>query len=247
MGEHTIREILKRRSPETQRAMERRRKLAGGASAREALVPKLIVALVVLAILGGIGYLGFVAHDASQRFDADKASRGAAALTLASTTEFLPNTLLAAMDPTFYSSSVLSGTGLTHRLLRLWYPGATSLEIRIMSIALEAGHSKTEIMEAFINDAPMGGDSAHPIRGMDAAANDYFGKPFAQLPPQDIALLVAIVTDPVTLDPRRFPSKALEARNAVLQADLQQNVLSQAQVDGLSKLPLDAVLAATKP
>ena len=48
MGEHTIREILKRRSPETQRAMERRRKLAGGGSVRESMMPKVIAGLVVL-------------------------------------------------------------------------------------------------------------------------------------------------------------------------------------------------------
>src|SRR5580698_6977991 len=36
MGEHTIREILKRRSPETQRAMQRRRDLASGGSAKKA-------------------------------------------------------------------------------------------------------------------------------------------------------------------------------------------------------------------
>src|SRR5579871_1945716 len=105
MGEHTIREILKRRSPETQRAMERRRKLAGGASVREAMMPKLIVALVVLAVLAGIGYLAYTARDAGQRFDADKASRGPDALTVAGITEFLPNTLLAALDPDFYKPS----------------------------------------------------------------------------------------------------------------------------------------------
>lgn len=242
MGEHTIREILKRRSPETQRAMQRRRDLAGGGSVRKSWLPMAVFVLVVLGVLGGIGYYTYVAHGATLRFAADKASRqGTPTITLSSATEFLPNTLLAALDPGFYGSSTLNGAGLTHRLLRLYYPDASGLEIRIMSVAVEARNAKTDIMEAFINDAPMGGDAAHPVKGFAAASSYYFGRPFSQLSPQDIALLVALVTDPAGLDPRKSPDKALAARNAVLQADLLQNVLSQAQVDGLSKLPLDVV------
>ena len=242
MGEHTIREILKRRSPETQRAMERRRKLAGGGSVRETMMPKVVIGLVVLAVLAGIGYLGYMAHDAGQRFAAARAGRtGSNVLTVAGSTEFLPNTLLAALDPQFYASSALSGAALTHRVLHLYYPSASALEARVMSVALEAQYTKTDIMEALINDAPMGGDRSHPVKGLAAASQYYFGKPFAQLPPQDIALLVALISDPDGLDPRQHADKALAARNAVLQYDLQQNVLAQAQVDGLSKLPLDVV------
>ena len=45
------------------------------------------------------------------------------------------------------------------------------------------------------------------------------------------------MSDPEGLDPRAHADKALGARNAVLQADLQQNVLSQVQVDGLLMAP----------
>ena len=242
MGEHTIREILKRRSPETQRAMQRRRELAGGGTARQAWMPKAIAALAVLAVLAGIGYLGYMAHDAGQRFAQAKAARsGSNVLAVSGTTEFLPNTLLAALDPAFYASSGLSGAALTHRVLRLYYPQASALELRVMAVALEAQYTKTDILEALINDVPIGGDKAHPVKGLAAASQFYFGKPFSQLAPQDIALLVALISDPQGLDPRQHPDKALAARNAVLQADLQQNVLAQAQVDGLSKLPLDVV------
>lgn len=242
MGEHTIREILKRRSPETQRAMQRRRDLAAGGSATKALMPKLIVVLVVLGILAGVGYLAYIAHGAGDRFITDKASRnGPNVLSVAGSTEFLPNTLLAALDPAFYGSSGLHGAELTHRLLQLYYPQASGLEIQVMAVALEAQYPKTAIMEALINDVPMGGDATHPVKGLGDASVFYFGKPFAQLAPQDIALLVALMKDPTGLDPRLHPDKALAARNDVLQADLQQNVLAQAQVDGLTKLPLDVI------
>jgi len=225
MGEHTIREILKRRSPETQRAMQRRRELAGGGG-RSSMIPKLIILVVVLAVLGYVGYLGWQAHLASKDFAARKSARTGQGLTLSGTTEFLPNTLLAAYDPDFYSPSGTKGALLTKRLMRLYHP--------------DAQFPKTDIMENYINDVPMGG-SAHPVKGLAEASNYYFGKPFSQIAPQDIALLVALIQDPAGLDPRTAPGKALDAREVVLQDDLKLNVLSEAQVQALSKTPLDVV------
>ncbi|HEY3644364.1 MAG TPA: transglycosylase domain-containing protein [Gammaproteobacteria bacterium] len=236
MGEHTIREILKRRSPDTQRAMKRRRELAGS-DGGVGLIPKLIILVVVLAILGYAGYLGWLARQAGQRFAAEKAG-SKHELVLSNTTEFLPNTLLATLDPAFYTQTKgLSGANLTRKLLRLWYPDASGIELRVMSVSVEAQYPKTDILEAYINGVPMGGAPV-PVKGLAAAAQYYFGKPFAQLAPQDIALLVAMIPDPAGLDPRTEPAKAYDARNAVLEADLQQNVLSQAQVDNLTKMPL---------
>jgi len=245
MGEHTIREILRRRSPETQRAMKRRRELAGVGNG-SSIGPKLILLVVVLAVLGYMGYLGWQAHNAGQRFAAEKAAESQP-LTLAGTGEFLPNTLLASFDPAFYNPSSLSGSALTRRLVRVYYPGVSSLELRVMTVSIESQYSKTEIMESYINQAPMSG-GPQPVKGLAAASTFYFGKPFAQLTPQDIALLVALMNNPQGLDPRSVPEKAYDARNLVLQADLQQNVLSQAQVDNLSKMPLGVVpLPAANP
>src|SRR5690349_14634008 len=107
MGEHTIREIVNGRSPETQRAMQGRRDLAGGGSARGSWTGKLVVILVLLAILGAAGFLAYRGNQAAQRFAADTLSRGSNALVLANTTEFLPNTLLAVLDPDYYSTGVM--------------------------------------------------------------------------------------------------------------------------------------------
>jgi hypothetical protein len=224
--------------------MKRRRELAGVSSGGK-LVPVLVILAVVLAILAYAGYLGWVARGAGQRFAAEQAAHPHA-LLLAGTTEFLPNTLLASLDPAFYNPNSMSGAALTHRLLKLYYPDASGMSLRVMSVSVEAQYPKTDIMESFINQVPMG-DAGHPINGLAAASNFYFGKPFAQLAPQDIALLVALMKDPVGLDPRASPEKAYDARNLVLQADLQQNVLSQAQVDNLSKMPLDVIPLAAAP
>lgn len=237
MGENTIREILRRRSPETQRAMQRRRELAGASMSHVSRLLILIV-IAVVAVVAGVGYLGYEARGVSQRFAADRAQLGAkGGMTLKSTTEFLPNTLLADIDPAFYNSSGLSGTLLTRKVVHLFYPDASGIETRVMAVTLEAGYPKTAIMEAFINDVPMGGSDAHPVKGFAAASTYYFGKPFNLLGPQDIALLVAVAANP-GLDPRQDPAQALSYRNIVLEYDKQQNVLAEAQVDGLTKLPL---------
>jgi|SRR5215469_12816853 len=239
MGEHTIREILKRRSPETQRAMKRRRELAGLVEGRGGRLWTGFLIVVAVVVLGA-GYLVYMGHEVGARFGDAKALRSGKpdTLTLSRVTEFLPNTLLATADPAFYSSGGFSGTELTRRVVHVYYPGAFELTTRAMALALESGYTKSDILEAFINDAPMGGDPAHPVKGFAAASKYYFAKPFAQLSPQDIALLVAVAAHP-GLDPRQDPAKALQERNLVLQSDQLQNVLAEAVVTGLTKLPLD--------
>ena len=238
MGEHTIREILRRRSPETQRAMQRRRELAGG-TGHKSLMPKLVLLVVILALLAYLGHLAWLARTAGQRFAKEKTAQPHA-LALSGITEFLPNTLLASYDPAFYSPATLSGTALTRRLLRIYYPDASDIELRVMTVSVESQYAKTDIMQSYIDQVPMSG-GPDPVKGLAAASTYYFGKSFQLLTPQQIALLVAIIRDPAGLDPRTEPAKAFDARNQVLQADLTLNVLSQAQVDNLTKMPLDVV------
>jgi len=245
MGEHTIREILKRRSDDTQRVIRRRRDRATKSAHRsgKSYWMLTIIALVILAIIGTVVYAGWLARTVNDRFMVDRATNAAGnnglSLTLQSTTQFLPNTLLAATDPNFYNDSNLTISPLTSRLVRMYFPNDSRFAVTIKSVALQYGFSRTDLLETYINDISLGMSAGQPIRGFASASQVYFKKPFAQLQPQDMALLVALATDPDNVDPRTNPERALAMRNAVLQLDAQQDVLSQEQVDAFKKSPLD--------
>jgi membrane peptidoglycan carboxypeptidase len=236
MGEHTIRELLRRRSPETQRALKRRREIASGE--RESHTPKIIGVVVLVGIIAGVGYLFYVAGKIGERFSTSQQTRhSATTLTLQTTSAFLPNTLLASLDVRFYSEGAGS-SGITRRLVQVYVPDVGPFDLRVMATTLEWRHSKNDILEAYINDVPMGQANGHTLRGFGEAAQLYFDKPFDQLEPQDVALLVALVSDPAGLDPRNAPDKALAARNAVLDLDQQQGILRQSQVAEFKLKPL---------
>src|SRR5579872_1615489 len=150
MGEHTIRELLRRRSPETQRALKRRRELASGE--RESHTPKIIAAVVLVAVIVGVGYPIYVGSQISERYNTNQQTRhSATALSLPTTSAFLPNTLLASLDAGFYSEGA-GNSGITRRLVQLYVPNVGPLDLRIMATSLEWRHSKSDILEAYIND-----------------------------------------------------------------------------------------------
>jgi hypothetical protein len=239
MGEHTIREVLKRRSSATQRELQKRRDQI--VRNRRSRAPLLVLAVVVVAIAGTGIYVGSLASKISNRFNADLVSRSADPvhnLSLHSVSAFLPNTLLAVTDPGFFDASATTISPVTRRLVQLYFPDASTLSINIMALVAQFRFTRTDILEGYLNDAHMGMDNDKPITGLVAASQIYFRKPIADLQPQDIALLVAMIGNPQQNDPRRFPDKALASRNAVLRADVDQTVLSQDQANVLSRTPL---------
>ena len=245
MGEHTIREILKRRSDDTQRVIRQRRDRATKSAHRSgrSYWGWSIFLLGVLAMIATIAYAGWLTREVNDRFLVDRAANAAGVngvgLTLQSTTQFLPNTLLAATDPNFYNNNNLTISPLTSQLIRIYFPDDSSFAVTVKALALQFGYSRTDILETYINDISFGKNSSQRIRGFASASQAYFKKPFAQLQPQDMALLVALVSEPESIDPRTNPARALAMRNAVLQMDAQQEVLSQTQVDAFKKTPLD--------
>lgn len=112
---------------------------------------------------------------------------------------------------------VSGGSTITMQLARMRFGlGRTPLgkvEEIVLARRIERGHTKAQILEAYVNRLPMGGD----LVGVEAAARAYFGLPAAELDLAQAALLAALPNDPVRLDPYDHPA-ALDARRRLILA-----------------------------
>jgi penicillin-binding protein 1B len=108
----------------------------------------------------------------------------------------------------------------------------------MMAISLELRYSKEEILEAYLNEIYLGQDGHRAIHGFGLASHYYFNRPLAELEPQQIALLVALVRGPSYYDPWRQPERALARRNLVLQHLVEEGVVKPELSARLAALPL---------
>jgi len=90
-----------------------------------------------------------------------------------------------------------------------------------LAIAMEAFYTKQEILEAYLNLAPLGGN----IEGYGTAAWYYFGRPARDLTLSELLLLAVVPQNPVARAPldRSVPSDSLAARQALYTAWLEQH------------------------
>ncbi|MUM77375.1 penicillin-binding protein 1C [Pseudodesulfovibrio sp. F-1] len=115
------------------------------------------------------------------------------------------------------SGRVVSGAStIPMQLARMADPGPRTLRRKLAESfrALQLGltRSKAELLEAYLNTAPFGGN----IVGVGAAARIYFGKPPDRLSLGECALLAVLPRSPNRYDPSRHPEAAMAVRDRVL-------------------------------
>jgi penicillin-binding protein 1C len=93
--------------------------------------------------------------------------------------------------------------GVRGKLLQMWD-----------AARIEAGSSKDQILNAYVNQAAMGGNTY----GVEAAARNYFGVPASDLDLAQAAMLAGIPNDPARLNPRTHWQAARARQRAVLRA-----------------------------
>lgn len=84
------------------------------------------------------------------------------------------------------------------------------------ALAMERRFSKSQILEAYLNEIFLGQQGGQAIHGVAAAADFWFGRELGQLKPHEIALIIGMIRGPSYYDPRRHPERALARRNRVL-------------------------------
>ena len=112
---------------------------------------------------------------------------------------------------------VSGGSTLTMQVARIIDPTPRTVAGKLHQIAraiqLEMHYSKTEILNLYLNYAPMGG----VLEGVESASRAYLYKPSKRLTHAEAALLAVLPQSPSLLRPDRFPQRAQAARDKVLQ------------------------------
>lgn len=138
------------------------------------------------------------------------------------------------------------GSTLTQQLVKSYFLDESRSYRRktqeaIMAIQLESRFTKSQLMNAYINEIYLGQDGARAIHGFGLASRFYFGKPLNELRLPEIALLVGIVRGPSYYNPRTQPERAAKRRNFVIARLAEFNVVTDKDAIAAAKTPLGIV------
>jgi penicillin-binding protein 1B len=108
----------------------------------------------------------------------------------------------------------------------------------MITLQLEQRLTKEKIFEFYCNQVYMGRRGSFNIHGIGEAAQAFYEKDFRELSLAEAATLAGLIQLPEYRHPVRHPQRALERRNVVLRAMLENGVISKAQHDDAVKRPL---------
>jgi penicillin-binding protein 1C len=142
---------------------------------------------------------------------------------------------------------VSGGSTLTMQVARIVDPVPHTLwgKLRqtLRALQLELHYSKREILELYLNYAPMGGT----LEGVEAASRAYLGKPSSRLSASEAALLAVLPQAPSRLRPDRYPAMAQAARDKVIRRQSghwRRQQIDEALAEPLIALPIKDPLLA---
>jgi penicillin-binding protein 1C len=130
---------------------------------------------------------------------------------------------------------------LTMQLERLRDPQphtlVSKIEQAVRAEQIESKLGKRQILIEYLNRAPFGGN----LVGAGAASWRYFGRPCRELSLAEAALLAGLPQSPSRLRPDRFPKRARERRDHVLDRMLACGFITARQHDDAIAEPVNAV------
>ena len=143
------------------------------------------------------------------------------------------------------------GSTITQQLIknRLLTPQRTmarKLREAWLATLVEWRYSKSQILEAYLNEIYLGQRGSLAIRGVGAASRAYFAKEAHQLTPGEAALLAGMVRAPNTYSPVLNPERARQRRDVVLGRMRELKTLDAAAYERARKEPVRA-LARPRP
>jgi penicillin-binding protein 1B len=139
------------------------------------------------------------------------------------------------------------GSTITQQLIknRLLTPDRTmarKLREAWLATLVEWRYSKSQILEAYLNEIYLGQRGSLAIRGVGAASRAYFGKEAHQLSPGEAALLAGMVRAPNTYSPVLNPERAQQRRDVVLGRMRELKTLDAAAYERARNEPVRALV-----
>ena len=169
------------------------------------------------------------------------------------------NALIAAEDERFYTHSGIDSRGLARAVIKLGSQGGGStitqqlakmlftksssfapirvlqkLKEWIIAIKLERNFTKDEIIALYLNTA----EYSDNVFGIRNASKTFFQKEPSLVTVEEAALLVGMVNAPYAYNPRLFPRRAMEKRNAVLNDLARNKFISENEATQLKSIPI---------
>ncbi len=142
--------------------------------------------------------------------------------------------------------AVQGGSTLTQQLVKNMFLSREKTIVRkideaIMAVSLELFYDKDRIFEAYINEVYLAQDGKRAIHGFGMASRFYFGRSTEHLQAEEIALLVGLLKGPSHYNPRKYPARALERRNLILDMMADQKLIRPAEAQRAKNADLGVV------
>ncbi|MDX3775116.1 penicillin-binding protein 1B [Chromatiaceae bacterium AAb-1] len=142
--------------------------------------------------------------------------------------------------------TVQGGSTLTQQLAKNMYLNSDrtlgrKINEALIALILEYRFSKDQLLEAYLNEIFIGQNHANAVHGFGLGSRFYFGKPLAELQPEEYALLIGMLKGPSYFDPRRYPQRAQQRRDLVLRLMMEQHLLTPQIYQQAVKQPLQLV------
>ncbi len=108
----------------------------------------------------------------------------------------------------------------------------------LIAVELEQKFSKQQIFEFYANRVDLGQRGSFTISGFAEGAHSYFNKDLKDITLPEAALLAGLIQAPSYLSPYRHPERAMDRRNTVLEAMVENGAITRAEADKAKAAPL---------
>ncbi len=169
------------------------------------------------------------------------------------------NALIAAEDERFYNHSGIDGWALARAISKLGTDGGGStitqqlalnlfreraknklrrtiqkIQEWIIAVKLERNFTKEEIIALYLNTV----EYSDNVFGIRNASKTFFQKEPSLVTVEEAALLVGMVNAPYAYNPRIFPPRAMQKRNAVINDMVRNNFVNEAEASRIKNSPI---------